>query len=140
MSATVYVVTSGTYSDYHIESVFSTELAAHEFIAAFDSAFHEKDAKVEEYELDSGSRAERLKEDGYTLHSVRLARNGDGSVWPCNEWHWQEEPFVVTPAVGRAPGYLYGAVYARDEQHALKIANEHRAMMIATDQWPEDTL
>ena len=46
---TVYVVTEGTYSDYGIEALFSTEEKAKAFVAKHE---YNSDRRVEEYTLD----------------------------------------------------------------------------------------
>lgn len=51
----VYVVTSGCYSDYHIDGVYSTREAAEKRCAAWDGY---DDPMIEEYELDDGSNIE----------------------------------------------------------------------------------
>ena len=57
--STVYVVTAGSYSDYHIEAMFSTREAADAYAAWYNGPSAEDgdydNATVEEYELDATS-------------------------------------------------------------------------------------
>lgn len=52
----VYIVTSGDYSDYTINRVFSNREAAEKCCAAWESIMYEP--KIEEYELEDGSNIE----------------------------------------------------------------------------------
>jgi hypothetical protein len=36
------------------------------------------------------------------------------------------------------PDILQADIWAKDETHAIKIANEHRTRMIASGEWPHD--
>lgn len=53
----IYVVTSGIYSSYHIEAIFSTRKEAELYVAAHeatsDDDYYSMDSYIEEYEMDN---------------------------------------------------------------------------------------
>ncbi len=51
----VYIVTTGEYSDYTIEGVFSTEAKAQEAVDRYD------DAQIEEHEMDGLDTSQRVE-------------------------------------------------------------------------------
>lgn len=53
MSKTVYAVSSGSYSDYGVRSLYTTREAAQAHVDRFNSGQHYDDAFVEEFELHS---------------------------------------------------------------------------------------
>lgn len=135
----VYVVTSGCYSGYGIEAVFSTRELADLYCAKMNahrtSYYH---ARVEAYPLDDGEAEIRGNRTPY-----RVMMTKDGTVehvrpytgeWPTGkpwfdaEWEW-----------GKLVGYrtLMLDVWATDAEHAVKIVNERRAQILALNEWPE---
>ena len=149
MGEAVYVVTEGSYSDYHIVCVWSTREKAQAYVDAAGPESYE----IEEYSLDPLDYVVAMDavKNGLSRYEVSMWRDGSlGAVARL----YSRGPIAAEPLVVRGSkwqcgrdgddGYYYGQlcltgdVWARDEQHALKIATEHRAMLIATDQWPED--
>lgn len=134
----VYVVTSGEYSDYHIDGMFSTEELAQKFIDSFKR--HEyTEMDIEEWELDVHKDA---LSQGYLPFRVSMRQNGDvmscehedssygfHSETPRDSFHstvWNDQG---------APKYMVSHVYAKDQQHAIKIANERRGQYLALNRW-----
>lgn len=118
---TIYVVTSGEYSDHRIEGVYSTkELAAATITDANE---------IEEYELDVAADTVRLGFKPYrvtfdtdwrmsaTVRSVNLAGLGIESSPAVHEWR-----------------VLHVYCWAKDEGHAAKIASEKRAAYLLENQ------
>ena len=60
MTSTIYVVTSGSYSDYHIEQVFLNKEKAEEYIEKFNKATVYDEARLEEYETFDENKAEAV--------------------------------------------------------------------------------
>ena len=122
----VYVVTEGCYSDYCIRGVFDDKELALHFIAAFGNH-----ADIEEWELNPHKK--QLKK-GYSPWFVRMAK--DGTVI---ETHIEDSPY----GFGEDPDdpffdvnqNLFVHVFARDREHAIKITNERRTVLIATERW-----
>lgn len=125
----VYLVSRGDYSDYHVCGAYSTQENAERAKAIYSGGY--SDACIETRDLDS---FEDIPE-GLLPYLVKMRR--DGTV----------DEVARESADGRcghdwAP---YGdgesvAFYmlARDEEHAIKIANERRGQLIAMNEWTTD--
>ena len=126
----IYAVSRGCYSDYRVVALFSTESDAKLFVERHPDQFNEWN-DVEVYELDSN--VEKLRE-GFSHFFVQMRR--DGSTIACR---------IDTSIRDRAPTAFSGDPsrpqtqwfnwygLARDTAHAVKIANEHRLMLIAQE-------
>jgi hypothetical protein len=124
LSVTLYVVTSGEYSDYRVRGIYSTHEKAEQARDFFNT---END--IEEHEIDA------LPEHppGMLRYTVLMDRDGrvdsvarvdaGGSYY---EWTVRDAVFV---------GFH---VWARDETHAIKIANDRRAQLLASNLWTTD--
>jgi hypothetical protein len=130
-SPKIYIVTSGEYSDYHIEAVFSTKELAESYIedtTSEDNRFYD-DPTIEIYEIDGYSD---MKKRGYKLYYVSMEK--DGSVYSINETDWC--PHQDELCINRF-NRLTAMVKAKSEKHAIKIVNERRAYLIANDLFKE---
>ncbi len=135
--ATAYVVTSGEYSDYSIEAVFSTDENAQLFIdRVSDPDEVEDDAsyrpRIEEWPVDPEIGTLR---EGKRCYFVRMSRCGDvlesasdPSSYGFREArkgdHWDIQ------------GNLAIHVFAQDEEHAVKIAGDRRSRALAENRRP----
>lgn len=162
MSKTCWLVTTGSYSDYHVWAAFPTKVEARAFLAvhrehcgAWHSQWSDEDARVEERPwspklpaVPAGLRGwcVQMESDG----AVTEAEHADTFAVVSGE---PEEPFTYEATEDRDIDYR-GArwrelasseppfsrqfyVLARDKEHAIKIANEHRAMLLAgPEPWP----
>jgi hypothetical protein len=135
---TVYVVVEGYYSDQSVVAVFSDEATA----GAYAASFGEDEARVEPHALDAPGDMQ----DGRYLFHVSIAR--DGSDASAHRWSGgrldpvEPDRIVEYPAAYPNPPHmtrprLVVYCYARDEEQAVKIANERRTVMVASGQWPE---
>lgn len=138
----VFVVTTGSYSDYGIDCIFSSKEKAQEYIDLFPSNEYND---IEEYTLDFANAAIARKKRGLCVFTVDMLKDGttirigkhDNSTlenheqfvkyYPNREW--------LKPNQGY---YLSISVWAKDEKHAVKIANEKRAMHIANNTWKDN--
>jgi hypothetical protein len=140
MGKEVYVVTKGRYSDYSIVGIFSQEAKADAYVALH----HPNDRddlcgdglRVEPWDVDAeGHNFDALSKGGRRLYRVRM--EADGTV---------DSVYDVAPAQKTKdyvqPGYpdrtrLFGVfqMWAKDEDHAVKIANERRAAALAAGRW-----
>lgn len=110
MSATIYVVTDGEYSDYHICGVFSTKVKAEKYCA------DTREGGVEEWLLDA--------EAGKVKRTMFMCFMPDGE---CREYEQIDFPNLRTPKEHifdmpwkqgfRADSYV-------SEEHARKLAIE----------------
>ena len=124
----IFIVTSGSYSDYKIEGVFTDENVAGKFQALLD------DGNVEKWQLDTVS--DKL-ERGYKFYNVTMQKNGDSEVK-------QNSYDAYTTDISTFK-YLHPTtidercfkLWAKDAQHAVKIVNEYRARMIADGTWDD---
>lgn len=149
MSATksVWVIEQGCYSDYRVVGVFTSKADAKLVADAINGKNDNReesygdDATVAEWPLNPGVADLRK---GYRPFLFEILR--DGTVERCVPWSvsgydlggkvdiWRRS---TAPAYRgkNVPDCLHGTVYAKDAQHAIKIANEHRAQFIASGRW-----
>ena len=126
----VYVVTSGEYSDFRIEGIFTTRKKA---ILAKALIIDSND--VEERVLDEATPPIGR---GLDLFTVRIKKDGIHKVF--------KEGYITGDYISKAnnkkcipfnwdKSMMECYIWARDEQHARKIANERRAMILASGLW-----
>jgi len=130
----VWVIESGTYSDYSVDGIFSSEENAELALKMLVNS----DASIAEWSLDPKVLEIRK---GLKPYLVFMKRNGD--VDTIIEFFFinDQEPDIIH-RYGRVK-YSYKDSYdvlrvytwARDERHAIKIANEKRAQKIALGEW-----
>ena len=128
---TIYIVTRGDYSDYHIEGAFSTMEKAQAYIDAYTGSYINE---VEVYTIDY-----REPQPGKSFYHLTMDKDGvvlamkSGPVavdYDCD--------LTVLRPDWRAKTYtLQVSRYAKSEAHIVKIANELRTQRIATLGWPE---
>ena len=125
-SGTIYLLTSGEYSEYEVLAAFSTREAAEDALQRVNSMFeHAYDVRVETRDLDL-DMSQIVK--GQLLWRVRRGRQGDPLI---NSTDWHVDLFKrpigeVVREEGRFESYeVY--VLARTKKAALKYAN-HRFM------------
>lgn len=124
----VFLVTSGSYSDYHVDAAFSNEELAKSYVAERDKAGNSDPGLVEEFLIDEEAAHKcmtywrvviRLK-DGALIRKEtgKMVDNPSQRVW---DWgtkvHNDSSPFRVASAEA------YSFV---SEEHALKVASELR--------------
>ena len=126
----VYLISRGSYSDYSVVGAFSTKEKAEQFI---------KEAKETEqvgcYQLND--EIEELGIDCLTtpkgLHPYTVYFNKE-KVISTHPSYVEEMQTVIKPY-----GYAKQlSCWAKDEQHATKIANEIRVQLIALNQWEDN--
>jgi len=131
----VYIVTEGSYSDYHIVGVFSTLEGAQIIYDSFIDIYDRPN--IEECNLDA------LKI--YPRWDVRMDICGNTThVSKCNNL-WEEEKhraYTIYKSFkdeAKLVLYLYNIV-ADNEQHAVKIANEMRILLLAKGEFIESKI
>jgi hypothetical protein len=126
--AIAYAVSSGEYSDYGVIAIFTSKEKAVEFLGFYppdDETFLEEFPLDEMPEYPAGCVAWRVNiaRDGRCeCEQVSPDRVSDGKLFP----HYMDD--------GRMSTFLW----ARDAQHAAKIANEKRAQAVAAGTWETD--
>lgn len=140
---TIYVVTKGAYSDYHIIGVYDDEGMAERIAALHNDARHPQysTTDVEEWTLNDPSTNEYP--DDYLPYCVTIYDSGRGTIeresLPINERRLTAQ-YVEQDSTGRTLAALMGRdqsnywcvyVWARDEDHAKKIGCDKIAQAMA---------
>ncbi len=134
----VWLIERGEYSDYHVVGVFSSKENADIFLKmmAENDVQSWSAPSIREVDLDM-----HIKDINAGLKYFHISMNYDGSsnvaehtCFSCSDplkvWKrtlapaWQGKPISDMVA---------GHVWARDEKHAVKIANEYRVQAIANN-------
>ena len=129
----VYVITHGDYSDYRIVTIFISKKKAKEFMKIIT------DCRLEVYETDSSDILSEVNK-GRVLYRVVMDYDGTMEVCELDEvsycnytgslriWPRTQAPVYKRKKVNDA---IMGTVWATNELHAAKIANEFRVQRIA---------
>lgn len=133
---TIWGVSSGSYSDYSVEALFSSKEKAQEFLDEYIKL--EPEARLEEFDHDpEPPKAVQVIE-------VRIAENGD--VVRVRGPLWQRERAVGfcwygLANVWKGPMVMSWLVATSEKERAIKVANEKRAIILANEAWgdPEVT-
>jgi len=132
---TLYLVSAGEYSDYHVVAICSTREKA-ELVIATDTSKYSEFNDIKEYELDAVAD---MVAQGYKVFFVLFNDRGDVIETASN----QRLPGSVTPNAMGAPSHrslgdmpagsirIYD-ISARDSEHAVKIASEMRIKFLVT--------
>jgi hypothetical protein len=120
----VYIVTAGDYSDYHIEAVYLDKKTADRIaeIAMGD---------VEEWPIDVPPEYPV----GLLPWTVVMNRNGDTKL--AHRTTPSDDEWAPYSSVENS-GFVSYQMWAADEKHAVKIANERRVQLIASGEWTDD--
>lgn len=134
-----YVVTSGSYSDYGVDAVFSTKAKAQLYIDIHGGCEY----SIEEFNLDPEVYQPSPGMLPYEVHMLK-----DGNL--CKRWDMETRQFEPMVKNVYASGPLgpehdkwtesYEDAYefymwADSPEHAIKIANERRVQRIANGEW-----
>lgn len=126
----VWIVEQGEYSGSYVSGVYSTEENAR--VAAG------KDGDVNEFDLDLGIDQYR---SGLRAFHVEMSKNGDTiKAEKCDFLSFKAPSFDLMLRnldLPRVYDVLSAFVWAKDEQHAVKITNEQREQIIASGAWDE---
>lgn len=128
----VWVVERGAYSNYGVIGVYTTRKQAVAMADLLNSSDGYSKATVARWKLNPGSDEIAA---GKRIWSVVLGRDGNSSVGEVN-WAVPPSGFQISRGVGGDYPFIQGQVWATDEQHALKIANEYRAQAVAAGRFP----
>lgn len=119
----VYIVTSGEYSSYGIDAVFSREELAEEYKNRGGGDY------VEEFPLD-----EPIPEAHFHVMMDRYGNTGIAGTHPTID---DRVGFVcfTSPFPGTQPPQLMWIAKTGDKQKAIKIVNEKRTQILALHIW-----
>ena len=131
----IFIVTSGEYSDYGINAVFSTKENAEKYIGTIYSSDR---IEIEEWGVDEDmALINKIRSGEIAVYMVSMFKNGN------IEKIKKEEPLAVRwIKVALAGEYSLWTenrlgmwVIAKNEKHAIKIVNEKRVQLIANNEW-----
>lgn len=117
----VYVITRGEYSDYHICAVAATKEIAEKLQKIYSEDFWD-DAIIEEYDLNE------TRDDVRVFYDVTFE---DDRVSACFNEYGEKESIRFYKGNKSQSDRLIVCVRARDEDHAVKIAQDRRAEYLA---------
>lgn len=123
----IYIITSGSYSDYSIDTVFLDKELAEEYVDKHNNCgdeYYHDDTVIEEYSIE-----ENL--DKY-VYNVSMKR--DGGVVHCHYSEHSHKDFYYEGNKGYEGMYVF-YTKSRDKKRAIKIANERRTQLIAENKW-----
>lgn len=124
MDKKIYIVTSGEYSDYGIEAVFSTKEKANEYVQQNGTEYH-----VEEYDLDE----EVVKETKLWFIEFEMESQEIKRVSPITyDIDKKKDTCKVTEYLSFNP-YITFYVEAETMDRAIKIASERFASVKANE-------
>ena len=124
-SKKIYVITKGAYSDYHICAVASTKEIAEKLQKIYSDEYYWADAMIEEYDLNEAM------DDVRVFYDVTFENN---RVSACFNEYGEKESIDFYKGNGWKSDRLIVCVRARDEDHAVKIAQDRRAEYLAKEQ------
>ena len=126
----VYIVTSGAYSDYRIDAVFTDDKTAKVFADKIDG-------EVEIWEISSSNLIDKITHD--KIFCVRMNKEGNTDLVMEEDFDSHEIENAIekkTEIFNAVDGYsMITYMFAKDEKHAVKIANERRVQLIANNEW-----
>lgn len=145
---TIWVVEQGSYSDYRVVGVFTSKENADHIAKVINGDEEDRydDATVAEWPLDPAVAELR---QGLSLYFVQM--QADGTVDRCDRKEisgYELDGKVAMWRRSQAPAYrgqgladvLWVTAFAKNDKHAIKITNEHRARMIADGSWNADVV
>ena len=134
----VWVIEQGSYSDYRVVGVFSSRTYAEQALAILGAPYEKP--TIAEWPLDPAIQELNA---GLTQWTGEMLR--DGTMEDCRPtaaphdlspvlqiWKRSTASFYKNKGVQDC---LHGTVWAKNKTHAIKIFNEHRVQLIATNQW-----
>jgi hypothetical protein len=119
----IYIVTDGSYSDYSIRGVYSTKEKAelaHKLFAA------END--VEEYKVDNFEGVP----DGMFYYEVKMDKEGNTEEAEIKNYQYADADEWQPYGDDNVCSF---SMWAKDKEHAIKIANERRIRLIESGSW-----
>ena len=123
----IYVITKGSYSDYHICAVATDEAKAKKLAEIYTDRFD--DAGVEEYDTDSTVEIlnGRVPFEVFFDKKLNLQTTFGGADWPFSSF----TPGVCERTSKSLGDYVVVWLYAPDEATAIKVAAEKAAEFLA---------
>lgn len=134
MTQTAYLVTAGSFDDYHVAAIFLDRASAEEFINGAANQKDEDAPRIEEFPI--GEQPEGRFEKTYRV----TISQADGSLVSDREAYEQHPPLYSTAAKWasfREQRVCGVSVVSRE--HALKVAEEERQKILRGLTQPADS-
>src|SRR5688500_6668033 len=138
----VFAVTSGDYSSYSVNAVFSTREKAEKYINHIKKGSEYKDYilysdyNIEEYNLDPVP--DWVYRENRKMYMVQMHKDGKVrqvfTYDPAYAERWTFTDFSTWDKDKNSP-CLCMNVWAKNKDHAVKIVNEKRAQLLANELW-----
>jgi hypothetical protein len=129
---TVYVVTRGDYSSYRIVGIYDDRALAKKYCAIKEENGYDE-PEISGYILNP---MENELNSGLKQFWVSMDRDGNtDNVYMITPDPDEGARVYLNNKDGKVSMVCY--VWARDEKHAVKIANEKRTVLIATNRWDD---
>ena len=133
MSKSVWVVEQGCYSDYRVVGVFTSKANAEIMADKIKTVETYDKVDVSEWPFDPC-----IDEINKGLSVYRISMEPNGKTISCEEECARlieaEGSLRVAGERSNIPHYVYGLVWAKNRQHAVKTANEFRIRAIANNE------
>jgi hypothetical protein len=127
--AACYAITTGEYSDYRVAAVFTTKELAEQELPRYTDAYN--DSRIEEFPLDPIVPAAPEGMSGYLC--CESAVSDEIFANHCTDVEMAEESRPVGKVEKRDKSKYNVLVWARNKNHAIKIAAEKFAYQRAID-------
>jgi hypothetical protein len=123
----LFLVSDGCYSDYRICGIYTTQEKAE-----LARKLYAADNDVEEWEVDA------MPDHPPGLFAFQVIMDREGSVSLVSFYDAEAMPNRTWMPSGNLGVRFY--MWAKDEEHAVKIANERRAALVADNVWTTNYL
>lgn len=129
----VFVVTSGEYSDYGIDAIFTTRELAQLFIDAFNKN-EWREFNIEDWELNPNETHLKQNRKAYFL---RINKKGDIVDLEVADTAYGFKQNISDAEISYTKNneWMNIRCFANDDAHAVKIAGEKRAQILASNLW-----
>ena len=119
----IFLITSGSYSDYQFHAAFTDKELAEKYVKSFGLS---NNFGIERCKLNPHTK--ELNEN-YKPYELRMTKEG-----VCERIEIADEycDFDIWFTYDK---HLILSLFAKDENHAIKIANEKRVQLIAANLW-----
>jgi hypothetical protein len=133
----IYIVTSGSYSDYHIDAIFSTPEKAVQYTESKDYY------NIETYPIDvpptlRGYYIVEMKQDGTVVHATfkdEVPESYDTRIWFRYDDEWKRDHSGECEPIPVVETTLVSTVITHDENRAIKVTGERRGIILAQNLW-----
>lgn len=123
----IYIVTKGEYSDYRIRGVFTDREKADKFLDSITTKYG--DNTIEEWDANIPDSPK-----SYKYFFVKMSKSGDVK-YVCTSYYFSSKEEI---SFRFSEELMFSYQFAKDEKHAVKIANERRTRLIAENKWGVD--